>query len=126
MSTEPQNEGWELLRGLAPAFRFYLFVGFIGLLLMWLALFQKALLLIAFIPVLIGLAGMLPYLLPPRWKHLARTRWSIGMPFALLAAIFFIEWMFGYGYFPYTHTFELIDLTLAAGLLTYLVAQFRL
>jgi hypothetical protein len=122
----PQEEGWELLPGLAPAFRFYIFIGLVGLLLVFLAVFQKSLLVIAIIPGLVGLAGMAPYLLPPRWKRLAGPRWSIWMPFLLLVLLFFIEALFGYGYAPYLHNFEMADLMLATGLLTYLVAQFRL
>jgi hypothetical protein len=128
MSTTPppQDEGWELLPELAPGFRFYLFVGLVGLLLVFLALFQKALLVIAIIPALVGLAGMAPYLLPPRWKHLAGPRWTIWMPFLLLVMLFFIEMLFGFGFWPHTYNFEMADLMLAAGLLTYLIAQFRL
>jgi len=122
----PQEESWELLPGLAPAFRFYLFVGLIGLLVVWLALTQKSLLLIATIAVLVGVAGMAPYLLPPRWKHLARPRWAIWMPFLMLLLLFLIEMLFGYGYWPHTYNFDLTDLMLATGLLTYLAAQFRL
>src|SRR5262249_16707532 len=128
MSTSPrqQDESWELLPGLAPAFRFYLFVGLISLLVVWLALTQKSLLLIATIAVLVGVAGMAPYLLPQRWKHLARPRWAIWMPFLMLILLFLIEMLFGYGYWPHTYNFDLTDLMLATGLLTYLAAQFRL
>jgi len=127
MSTTPQqDEGWELLPGLAPAFRFYLFVGLVGLLLVFLALFQKALLVIAIVPALVGLLGMAPYLLPPRWKRLAGPRWTIWMPFLLLVLLFFTELMFGFGFWPHTYNFEITDLMLATGLVTYLIAQFRL
>jgi hypothetical protein len=122
----PQNEGWDLLPGLAPAFRFYLFVGLVGLLLIFLALFQKALLVIAVFPALVGLAGMSPYLLPPRWRHLAGQRWTLWMPFLLLVLLFVIEMLFGYGFWPHTYNFEIADLMLAMGLLIYLIAQFRL
>ncbi|HEV3143257.1 MAG TPA: hypothetical protein VGZ47_05160, partial [Gemmataceae bacterium] len=126
MSTAPQDEPPELLPWLAPAFRFYLFVGLIGLLLIWLGLFQKGHFLFAFIPALNGLAGMAPYLLPPRWKYLTTSRWLLWMPFLLLGFLFFIEAMFGYGWAPHLHNFELADLLLAPGLLAYLAAQFRL
>jgi hypothetical protein len=125
-ATPPQNEGWELFPGLAPAYRFYLFVGLVGLLVLWLALVQKSLLIIATIPALVGLAGMAPYLLPPRWKRLAGPRWTIWMPFLLLALLFFSEALFGFGFWPFTNNFEMTDLMLATGLLTYLFAQFRL
>ncbi|HLW68966.1 MAG TPA: hypothetical protein VKS79_26880 [Gemmataceae bacterium] len=125
-TTPPQDEGLGILPGLAPSYRFYLFVGLVGLLVLWLALVEKSLLIIATVPALVGLAGLAPYLLPPRWKRLAGALSTLWMPFLLLVLLFFIEALFGYGFWPHTYNFQMTDLMLAAGLLTYLFAQFRL
>jgi hypothetical protein len=108
--------------GLAAGFRYYLFLGLIGLLLLWLVMLEKAVIGFALVPVGIGLLGLAPYLLPERWKFLSRPKWSPWMPFLILILLFVHEMLFGVESFG----FSLSDWLLVLGLLLYFFAQFRL
>jgi hypothetical protein len=112
------------LPDLAPAVRYYLFIGFAGLLILGLALFEK-IDLFAALPVVLGGLGLLPALAPPDTAvgRLARKFPAHAMPplvvFTLvLVAMGYPTW-FGRGLLEFT------DILLGVGLLAYLAGQYR-
>jgi len=112
--------------------RAYIFIGCAGLLVLWMGLSQDFGVL-GLMPVLLGLLGLAPGLVPMDWKTAARVSRRVPspwMPPLMLLSLVILHLFFGFpplgaggtGY----DSFILGDLMIATGLLTYLLGQYRL
>src|SRR5207237_2941079 len=107
--------------------RGYLFVGAAGLLLFWMGLSEDFGIL-ALVPVLAGAGGLAVFLLPPTWHGLRAAklqRASRSLPILVLTALVVLE-LLRYWPWPVMTLFETSDLLMAAGLVTYFAAQYRI
>jgi len=112
---------------LTPIVRYYLFAASIGLLLLWLAMFERGFELFSLAPVLLGALALAPSLVPPDWKRVQfLRRMPVGLlPLLVVFLVAPMEILFSPGR-PQSDFFRLSDVLLTAGLLTYLVPQYRL
>lgn len=113
-----------------PGIRLYLFVGLGALGLNWLLLLERAAFGgLALMPFLLGLLGLLPYLIPAHWGVISRTlrRPFPTMPVLVLVSVTAIEFLFGE--VPLSGSAASVavdDLLVVLSLLTYSAAQYRL
>lgn len=112
--------------------RAYLFMGFAGLIALWLALMERYGLL-ALATALAGALGLATFLVPPDLNILggavsakALRRPLYLMPILVLLSIVVFEFLFGYPSGRLATPLQLMDLLAATGLLAYLSAQYRL
>lgn len=113
---------------LVPVVRYYLFTGSIGLLVMWLAMFERGYEIFSLIPVLLGAIGLAPSLLPPRWRELRLLRRlpATMLPLMVVFLIVPMEILFIPERYQRGDFLRLSDVLLTLGLMSYLFSQYRL
>jgi hypothetical protein len=117
-----------LLPELEEGVRYYLFIGCLGLLVLWLGLSQDFGI-FALVPVLMGLVGLAPNLVPVNWTRagdLGKRVPSLVMPPLMLLIVVIFELFFGYSRWGAADFLLLSDLLVAAGMLAYFLGQYRL
>ena len=126
MSSQPADETAKPEQDLT--IRAYLFAGSAGLLLLWMGLSQKYGTL-ALLPVLMGAIGLGSFLLPARFSWLQPGRMQMAgrsLPILVLLVVIVFYVLFGISWMGETSLFDGTDLLIAAGVITYVAAQYRL